>query len=233
MKAALLVLVATPAFATPVAMSTRPAKTTLRGTKRPAGFSYDGQGAKAPANGCMVGAASDKWLAGDTQLDFEFRQRSIPGSSYAHLYGIEQLVTGTDPHLERTLLYHESGNTYDESDTLVGRARVALAPIAESKGIVVYGYRYHAESADNVFLVVPTTGASELRFQTFSPESGRSDRRNNDCAFATLQLQVVNGASQSGRIVGQSGKQYFWIDASVSKTSRDPEPLVDVTLRVY
>ncbi len=170
------------------------------------------------ASVCFVTEAPAYWVDGDGFLD---GRTPVLHVGAREPFGIERVVTrGDGAELERITAEVVLGKLEP-----LARSRISLHAVAKLDGITVYAYRWHT----TVYLLAPSlAGASRRRddrmFMDEAPE----------CAHAYTLLRVRNGASQPVQIRGHvpaTGKP-FLVDASITQTSRDPEPLLSVTARL-
>ena len=125
--------------------------------------------------------------------------------------------------------------------TLEGRSSVPLTEVARSPGgeVVVWAYREGRE----VVIVSRTAGeAHGAHSPRPSPEEGTSSAFSSRCPFAVARLDArAPEAGTVAQIVGRlpargQGRDRvsprFVIDASVARTSRDPEPVLSVRVRL-
>lgn len=159
---------------------------------------------------CLAYSTPRYWIDGDplaeSHLDYIWVD---PGSTFA----IERLVVrGDTAELERiaaVIRYRAIEPT--------ARSRIALLPVAKLDGLVVYAYRWGSKLA-----VVARTGDNP----DFIPAP--------TCGVLFAELAVRGGSSRVVQLFGtvpSTGKRYI-VNADVSQTSRDPEPLLTVTARL-
>ncbi len=160
---------------------------------------------------------------------------------------IERLIPGDAPVLDRVLV---DGSASFPRARVTGHVRVPLAEIAREGDIAVYAYR----SAKAVHFFVPR-GFNDPR-DGFDGD-GRVDGRFQ-CGFVSADLDLPNGSlvtSLTGPRPMREDERWisdmsavttprvarstdappapaFVVNLSVSRVSRDPEPLVSVMLRV-
>jgi len=215
----LVVLVASQhASAAPTPLSELPEKTTWARPAIPSGVVDTDDEYLTSDTQCLVEAPPKYWTSGGG--DMGARSASLDGE-----IGIERLVeAGEGAYLERTRTRPAPGNKL----VALERGRIALLPVARVDGLTVYAYRRDG----SVFVVARAVPTESLGFV-------RSDARsykfaNVDCAIASTQMRLRNGSSEPMQIEGviPSSRRNYLVDASVSKTSRDPEPLLSVVVRV-
>ena len=164
------------------------------------------------------------WSIGNDEVDFGWR--NLSGSSGNGL-GIERLVV----HGQRAELDRSVVGGYNPT-VATDRGHIPLVVVARIDDLVVYAYR----SGKTIFLVTPTTGPAGVDFESGRPEWGPGlVHRDTNCSYAITQIPVPqDGLGASGQITGSlqgvHGGSYR-VDASVTKMSRDPEPLLSVTAR--
>lgn len=126
-----------------------------------------------------------------------------------------------------------------EAVEVQGRSRVDLREVARSaQGVTVWGFR---EGAD-VYLLA-RAAQSGIAVPKRSDDDGGGERfLGSDCTFGLTRL--TTNAPAAGTIAQLSGNlpprgegkskvsPHFTIDASVSRLSRDPEPMLAVRIRV-
>jgi len=188
----------------------------------PADLSRDDQGQLVTPRGCFAPYLQglEHWTEGGDELDMRWRVHEVSvGKDPVGLERLEQ--RGSAMVLERTKLALE-----DDKLVALERGRIALRPVGEVAGVVVYAFR----RADHVLLVALTGGQGSMRSDS---ELAANPNRGADCWLVTTEMYVVNGSSQAVQMMGSvpGSPAYFVIDASVSKTSRDREPLLSVTAR--
>jgi hypothetical protein len=121
------------------------------------------------------------------------------------------------------------------------RVSVALAEITRANGVAVWGYK---EGANVVLLARGVDGGVESAHP--SPESGDGSMfpfiGADGCPYAMARLDL--SATKTGAIAQLTGNlptrgkgkdavtPKFIVDASLSKLSRDPEPLLSVRVRM-
>jgi hypothetical protein len=171
---------------------------------------------------CGFKSIPPDWSKGDGdialgQLEREFDEfiRSKPDGTI----GLERLIEH-DGHaeLERITV---SATPYPPE---VDRSRIALAPVGRLDETVIYAYRY----GDNVFLVARARPTADVRFGSIFGDA--EDGVDPRCGLALPQLRLDGVSSENVRIL-DSHPPCTRIDASISKTSRDVEPLLAVTAR--
>ena len=222
--ASVLLLAPAPAAADPLPLSALPAKPARYGQAAgpvPAKVGWDPTRSPVTPGGpltCLMSTAPAYWIDGDADLGGHLTSLvTDPGQPF----WIERLVVrGDAAELERI-----AASVGQLAIVPSARSRIPLHAVARLDDLVVYAYRWDAK----VFLVtrslpgalVRTDGADGL---TEAPE----------CSFVYTQLVVRRGSSQAVQIRGtvpSTGRPYL-VDASISKTSRDPEPLLSVTARL-
>ena len=226
MKALALVLVSiAPAAAAPIALSEVPAARVRLATPGalPDSMYVDATYIRVSddAKGCFVRSPNKSWLDGNTDLEEDGRYRWAYSTDQ---FGYERLVVrGGKTALERTRIDFASGAL-----GVSARSYVALAPIAKVGTVDIYTYRF----GKRVFLIVPTAdNQATVAYDHAEPGTGHIDM---ECGYGITALRVrADGSSQAIRLSGKlpTGKPYQ-IDASISKSSRDPEPLLSITTRV-
>ena len=121
----------------------------------------------------------------------------------------------------------------------LSKQSIELRPVGRSNGITVWGYRDPA--GDAVLLARGVSSGREL-----VPESEQEARGfgfvSSDCAYGAVHLFAAN--AKSGSIVQARGSlppigegkaktiPQFIVNGSIVKLSRDPEPLLDVRIRM-
>jgi hypothetical protein len=162
---------------------------------------------------------------------------------------VERLITGAgDPVLDRTLVDPESSPS---KAIVLGHDRVHLAVVADAGAIVAYAYR----TTKNVHVIVPRGFASER--DAFDPRMGTRWA----CGFLQMDLDPALGGSVADSVSAPHAMRekvrwltdlselldletkehrepeasppngFFAVNASLSKVSRDPEPILSITVR--
>ena len=177
----------------------------------------------ASVGSCLVNGDLGRWTRGDEDLDEEYRNGGVnAGASPSLTVGLERLVVhGDEAELERTTV-----NVGPRVAVPIERGRIALRPVARRGDLVVYAFR----SADSVFVLAPTTAEAMVRFDSEQPRAGRGVERRQSCNVALTQLRLRPGSSQATQIEGTLGHPYL-VEASLTQTSRDPVPLLSVSVR--
>jgi hypothetical protein len=142
-------------------------------------------------------------------------------------FGVMRLVEGGDqPHLERAVLHFAPATQKIE---VMRQVTIPLAKHPTSDPTVsVYAYR----AKDAVHLVVPALGNSHAVFSDVGSSGRENQRTFNPCGLVDLRLPTAT----RGAFVQLSGEtpgakpHNFTLNASVTKTARDPEPLVSIAL---
>jgi hypothetical protein len=162
------------------------------------------------------------WTRGDDTLVHDDPSPAATFTSASGYIGRERLVVGkAGAELERA------------RDGELGR--IPLHVVAHvTDGLDVYAYRGNALDAEQptpaVFLVVAfPTGVASL--DSLLVDEGALSVRAFACGVSETVLRVVNGNSRLGEIVGRlpDGRS-FVVSASVTKTSRDREPILSVVV---
>jgi hypothetical protein len=121
------------------------------------------------------------------------------------------------------------------------RARIPLHVVAHvMPGIDVYAYRANDIEADAephpaIFLLT-TVDDGDASLDSDAGQGGvrtiRGISRESSCGILATKLRVIDGNSRVGQMIGRlrDGRSFF-ISASVSKTSRDREPILSVSVR--
>ncbi|MDB4953414.1 MAG: hypothetical protein JWO36_983 [Myxococcales bacterium] len=233
MRALLVLLVAGSATAgtTPVSRLTTKSKADHH-VALPKGVSVGGGQYSAVTIGppyCVVsgidedGKLFEDWSLGRDDLDRG--QRNQAGYS-KDTFGLERLVVhGTTAELERTVV---AGT---DPGVATHRGHIPLVVVARADDLVVYAYRHRA----TVFLVTPTHGNGQSTFEDGQDWDPGLVERWTDCPYVIARVVISrDGASKpaqlSGTIEGAHGGSYR-VDASITQTSRDPEPLLSVVVR--
>jgi hypothetical protein len=171
---------------------------------------------------CGVRILVEQWTAGAGDLDAERRYSEVDVSGPNPRFGLERLVERDGGAvLERTLV-DASG-----VGVPIERARIALRAVGRIGDTIIYAYR----RGDRVFVIAPSAGQNSVRFDSREPGSGRGVSRGSNCAFAITQLRVGGTSSQLGQITGNDARGCYLISASLTKLSRDPEPLLAIAAR--
>jgi hypothetical protein len=182
-------------------------------------YSVDTKVSDVAAEGpvCLVSNPPSYWIDGDSPVDGRFTTFSYDAGS---TFGVERLVERADgAELERV-----SVNNARRYLDPTGRSRIPLHVVGKLDGLTVYAYRW----ASQVFLIARSTEEASVRSDGTDGLLGGSE-----CGILYAMLRVRNGSSQVAQIRGvvpRTGKRYQ-VDASVSQTGRDPEPLLAVTTR--
>lgn len=169
---------------------------------------------------CFATEAPAYWVDGDSPSWGRWPELQVGAREP---FGIERLVVrGDSAELERIT----AEIVYGELVPL-GRSRITLHEVARLEGLVVYAYRWQSK----IFVLTRSAGMPppppELEMAGMgdpAPECG--------VVQATLHLRA-DGTSRVSQLRGTvpgTGKR-FLIDASISQTGRDPEPLLAVTAR--
>jgi hypothetical protein len=159
---------------------------------------------------CLSFTTPKYWIDGDPLSDTHQTFMWVdPGTTFS----IERLIDrGDTAELERiaaVIRYRSIDPT--------ARSRIALHPVAKLDGLTIYAYRWGAKVA-----IVARTG------DQFDPITGPT------CGILFEQLVVSDGSSRAVQLSGtvpRTGKRYI-VNADISQTSRDPEPLLTVTARL-
>jgi hypothetical protein len=168
---------------------------------------------------CFVEEPPDYWIDGDVPLYGRVPELRVGAREP---FGIERLlVRGDTAELERITAEAEHGGL-----SPLARSRITLHEVARLEGLAVYAYRWQSK----VVVLARSAGvplppdAEELGMGEPPPECGT--------VYATLQVR--NGSSRVTQIHGTipGTRKRFLVDASVSQTGRDPEPLLSVTARL-
>jgi hypothetical protein len=219
---AALVLATSPALAERHSVADLPAKSiSVAPGKPPVVVEKNGE-RELDAPSCIVPGPTPEWLAGAGTSDFEMRYPRWQGTEPL---GIERLVvTGATAYLERR---HVRYGVFETE--VVEARRIPLQPVARAGDLVVYAYR----RGTDVYLVAPAGDAgSTVRSKPDSGE-GMGVLRSSACSVALLRLQLEGSASQPGQITGSlPSKRGYRVDASLTKTRRDPKPLLSVVARL-
>jgi hypothetical protein len=167
---------------------------------------------------CAIYDPPAYWIDGDAALTGASDELE---ASDPEPFGLERLVTrGDTVEIERitaSIIYGEIVPT--------ARSRIPLHPVAALDGLTVYAYRWGAR----IFLV---TRSSETTFRRRDGGLGLEEAPGCGPVYTTMRLR--NGSSQLAQIQGTvpgTGKPYL-VDASVTQTGRDPEPLLSVSARL-
>ena len=167
---------------------------------------------------CVIYDPPPYWIDGDAALTGQSDELETGDSSS---FGLERLVTrGDTVEIERitaSVIYGEIVPT--------ARSRIPLHPVARLDGLTVYAYRWGAQ----IFLVTRSTGTALRR-----RDGGLGLEEASYCGPVYTALRLRKGSSQVAQIEGtvpRTGKPYL-IDASVTQTGRDPEPLLAVSARL-
>jgi hypothetical protein len=167
---------------------------------------------------CVIYDPPAYWIDGDAALtgpsdELETRDPAP--------FGLERLVTrGDTVEIERitaSVLYGEIVPS--------ARSRIPLYPVARLDSLTVYAYRWGAR----IFLVTRSSDTALRR-----RDGGLGLEEAPYCGPVYTMLRIRNGSSQLAQIQGNvpgTGKPYL-IDASVTQTGRDPEPILSVTARL-
>jgi len=213
-----------PAFADPIPLSSLPAKPARYAQAAgplPAKITDDRSRYSIAPSGpltCMIVDGPQYWIDGDAFLEGHWTDLVTDRGVQ---FGIERLVVRDGAaELERI-----NASIEDRAIVPSARSRIPLHAVAKLDGLVVYAYRWDAK----VFLLARSLPDASLRSDgseglTSAPE----------CGLVYTQLTVRRGSSQAVQIRGKvpsTGKPYL-IDASISQTSRDPDPLLSVTARL-
>jgi hypothetical protein len=159
---------------------------------------------------------------------------------------VERVVGGKAPALDRMIVDEQSDPS--SAATILGRTRVPLAVIATESGLNVYAYR----TKDAVRFIVPR-GFNEAS-DVFVPRAGFRE----GCGFFSMHLALSGGtlmtvvaaphpltekarfAASFVDFLDDKGNMtpftnvttpVFILSASISKMSRDPQPVIAVVLR--
>lgn len=221
--ALLFALAPAPAAADPLPLSSLPAKP-ARYTQA-AGpvpvtvtVSQDRYSISTEEPDCLMADVPKYWIDGDGFLEGHWSHVT----TYAReLFWIERFVVRDGAaELERI-----RASIVDGVPVPSARSRIPLHAVAQLPGLVVYAYRWDAK----VYLVARSLPAALVR------TDNRTDLvEGHPCGLVYTELIVRRGSSQAAQIRGRvpsTGKTYL-VDASISQTSRDPEPLLSVTARL-
>ena len=119
-----------------------------------------------------------------------------------------------------------------------GKTSIELRAVARSNGVTVWGFR--EASGDVVLLARGADGGREALPR--KPDEGGIDFVTSECAFGAVRLS--SGVAKSGTLaqlrgvlpaVGEGKAKvvpHFVVDGSLAKLSRDPEPVLAVTVRI-
>jgi hypothetical protein len=190
---------------------------------RPAHIEHDVPILKVVAPYCTVAGGPITWAAGDGDLDLERRASEAihdwnPDQSDGAL-ALERLIEH-DGHaeLERTTISAMPGGWVAE------RGRIALVRVGQVDATTIYAYR----RGSDVFLVMRASSAT-IQFDSNYFMGGGHRDLEMPCDHAITQLRLREQASQIATI--WAPKECVGVDASISKTSRDREPLLAVAAR--
>jgi hypothetical protein len=167
---------------------------------------------------CLVSNPPAYWIDGDSSVEGRFTTFSYDSGS---IFGVERLVErGGTAELERI-----SVRTQRRYLDPTGRSRISLHVVGKLDGLTVYAYRW----ASQVYLIARSSEEASVRTDGSGNLLG-----GTECGVLYTMLRVRNGSSEVAQIHGvipHTRKRYL-VDASVSQTGRDPEPLLSVTTRV-
>lgn len=168
---------------------------------------------------CLISNPPRYWIDGDAAAaEGRFSTFSFDNGT---AFGIERLaIRGDAAELERVAV-----RTLQRELVPEARSRIPLLTVAKLDGLAVYAYRWHAQ----VYLIAQSTDDAAVRTDGHVELMGPAE-----CGVNYALLWVRNGSSEVAQIRGRiprTGKRYV-IDASVSQTGRDPEPLLAVTARL-
>jgi hypothetical protein len=150
---------------------------------------------------------------------------------------LDRLVVQKDGRvtLERTRLHMDPHDV--SSLRAIARSSVELHEIARTaKGVVVWAYR---EGTDVVVIARDVDGGTDARSGVH--DSVTAFIQNDGCSFAAMHIdarkpeggafgQLVGTLPRQGKAKGTPDVR-FVIDASVSRVTRDPEPMLAVRVR--
>jgi hypothetical protein len=168
---------------------------------------------------CLIPAPPRYWIDGDA--DAAGGRFSTFSFDRGTTFGVERLaIRGDAAELERVVV-----RTLGRELAPEARSRISLLTVAKLDGLAVYAYRWHAQ----VYLIAQSTDDTAVRTVGHTELMGAAE-----CGVNYALLWVRNGSSEVAQIFGRiprTGKRYV-VDASVSQTGRDPEPLLAVTARL-
>jgi len=183
-------------------------------------YSVDRQISDMAAEGavCLVSNTPAYWIDGDSPVEGRFTTFSYDSGS---TFGVERLIERADgAELERIAVHTARRYLMPK-----GRSRIPLHVVAKLDGLTVYAYRWGSQ----VYLIARSTEEASVRTDGNSGLLG-----GTECGVLYAMLRVRNGSSEVAQIRGvvpRTGRR-FLVDASVSQTGRDPEPLLSVTARL-
>jgi hypothetical protein len=174
---------------------------------------------------CGVANLPGGWMDGEGELT---DLRLSRGREVAVTWGPQFFELG----LER-LIEHE-GRAILERTRMLGaidhpdadRTQIALVPVGHLDDTTIYAYR----NDESVFVIARSAPGTWVRVDdSGAPLTSGHREDEQTCDFAITELRVPSRSSQNARI--WNPKRCTRIDASITKTSRDPEPLLAVTAR--
>jgi hypothetical protein len=173
---------------------------------------------------CGQGNVAETWTSGD--VDYWGARAEIDIEYLPRVLGMERLIE-RDGHaeLERTRAVATDAGIVTE------RRHIALTRVGHAGAATIYAYRY----GSMVFVIVPSHDPVDVRrdIETAALQGGEKDWRSSvggACGFAITWLRVDKQGSQIGEFVGNYSKCYDDVTASITKTSRDREPLLAVSV---
>ena len=167
---------------------------------------------------CLIYEPPPYWIDGDARPENRFSTFSF---DHGTRFGIERLsIRGDAAELERVAVRTNYRELVPEA-----RSRIPLLTVAKLDGLAVYAYRWRSQ----VYLIAQSTDDTAVRTDGHVELMGAAE-----CGVNYALMWVRNGSSEVAQIRGRvprTGKRYV-VDASVSQTGRDPEPLLAVTARL-
>jgi hypothetical protein len=214
------------AAAPPIKLSELPAKPVRYGRpKSVPKVDYDASSARVTVDAplCVIATPPEHWTSGEDDLESENRDEYADSRQ---AFGIERMFE-LDGHmvLERTRADIASSEIRP-----LERSWIQLAAVAHAGNHTVYAFR----TSEKVYLVARSRDTTTVRFDA-KTEDGVGRRRISSCTIALTEIRIrKRGGSLPVEIVGKvpSTSKTFEVKASLTQTSRDPEPLLAVHLRV-